>query len=215
MTILLASFPLAPTINEMYETDLYTGRRHMSTEGKQWLQECWEYLDYGQAPDPYCIRFLNTVAVQEIRLLYATKSRKKAVLERKRWYSLDLLSVFDSERRDNDGSFKIVQDMIAAWIGEQRRGMQANFFNDRRFVEGRMRRVVDPHAPPHIEICMRECDITWESGQLLAVYSHDLTPSEPQPFWTCSTEKTPHIQSPKRGKHATTHALARRKTTQL
>ena len=207
-TLLVATLPMPLSINEMYPTD-ENGRRRLSWEGQNWRDEVFGYLDmkwreelYGQRetnkePDFFRVHYINIAAINEIRELYAIKSKAKSVLERKKQYSLRTLSVFTSERRDVDGGHKILQDKIFDWIAGRMHGDSGVPFNDNRVIDVHMKRLVDKTVVEHIEVDMEECEIAWASGDLVTMAMQRVQrETSEQAFWHNTTERIHSIQTP-------------------
>lgn len=168
-TLIVASLPVPLSVNEIYATTKH-GKRVLTWEGKQWKENIYDYLNKGVAPKPYCIQRLNSDAIYDLRSAYTTNSKARRVLALQKQYAIDVLLVYDSERRDIDGGYKILQDTLCDWLA-MKHTYTPNFFNDRRIVQGDMKRLVTQDVPPHCEVALYEREVSWTSGSLLHRYA--------------------------------------------
>lgn len=164
--LLVAAFPLPLSVDEMYPQA--GNKRRLSWEAMAWKAEVKGYLNAGKAAPPYLIEYMNIPAIQDLRMDFRSNSQAKLAKEARNRHRLfiEVLFVFTNERSDIDNRIKCLQDTLAEWFSCDGQ----NYFNDRFVAKIAAYRAVEPDAAAHCEVIVKECEITWHSGKLLAMH---------------------------------------------
>lgn len=185
--LLVASFPLPLSINEMYATDR-NGKRRLTYEAITYKALVKSFLDAPRtvAP-PSRIYQLNVSAIQDLRIDFRVKSSSKSAIAAKERHrlSIEILYCFTNDRSDVDARIKCLQDTICEWLacdGEIK-------FDDHFVARVVAEKCVAPYLKePYCEVEVREIEVAWTPGKIIHRFQQEQALREAQNTWG-KTEK--------------------------
>jgi GrpB-like predicted nucleotidyltransferase (UPF0157 family) len=166
-TLLIATFPMTPSVNELYAnvTEETAGKskrrgRVMKYEFrnlKEYIKTCL-YNGFFIEGNVEKIYHIDQVTVRDIRELYdrAHFQKPKEPLEHK--FTIALTFVFTNAQADGDNRVKFIQDLLAEWLG----------VNDARMMSVYLEKVVIAKGEtPHVIVVLKQTDKEYSATGIL------------------------------------------------
>lgn len=191
-TLLIATLPLPPSVNEYYANTQY-GRR--KTEVAVDFEEKITYCLVKKCDAPYAIHYRNEGFLEEIRAVHRTRSRAKAILAQRKWLELNVEFYFTSERRDIDGGLKPLQDQLTNWIAETHSGYTSDInFSDRQFLRVTLEKFIVPGSVEYCNVAIKDMAAQEGANALLKRAMQEAAwQGYTDPFWSNDTFEMPAV----------------------
>lgn len=161
--IMAGVFPLPISVNSLYKTNR-NGDKILTKAGREFKEDVVSRICFGPKIEELQHEIhVDDAAVIELRqIMEALRKRRKITPA---WLYLQILCVFQQNKGDADNLIKALQDAIMGdWLD----------YDDRYVADLPVKKVVDKEAHPHVEVVLRECAITWKSGDVITAAMQEI-----------------------------------------
>lgn len=162
LPILIATFPMSPSVNEMYMT--VNGRRVLTEVARRYKNEIKTALFQGTIDEPYKIHYIDALGARAIREACDTAKLKRRQPPAYR-FKIQYDFIYTNERRDIDNGIKPLQDSIMDWVGA----------NDRCVNSMPVERFIDHEGVARVDVVVWEYIQQKRPGELIALALQEFT----------------------------------------
>lgn len=164
--ILLATFQMTPSVNDMY-TNIEPGTNKRKPNGGRKLKQQYVNLKEHLVNGLYngffleggidAIHYIAKRYVDDIRYLYDLARFQKPTAPLAHRFSLDITVVHNIEKFDGDNRIKFIQDVVAKWIG----------IDDHQFNSVTVKSVYVKKCKPYVFIKVKHTDTSYNPEELI------------------------------------------------